>query len=140
MLHRMNLQVRFITAIWLCPVCAKEDTEERNVDGGDSYEHTCSECGVKFNQSGPNLRKYEGAINYTPTDIDISEALKNEEAIKEVKDKISADKKKYVDEKHYDFKNPPPYEEQTVEILEKLKAEKQEEVDRLQQQIDSKKG
>lgn len=126
MSDRIRIQVQFKKFVWTCPICAVEEFEDRPMEGGASYEHTCVN-GHKFNQSGSNKREYNGTVNYTEAEY----AVKT--------DKDLADKKQaIVDAWLKEVKNPPPYIEPTREELEKLKAEKQEEVDRLQTQIDAK--
>ncbi len=63
---RVVVQVQFKKAIWTCPACGQEDIEDRPMGGGASYVHACSKCGNEFNQSGPNMKEYNGSINYTP--------------------------------------------------------------------------
>lgn len=67
---RVEVQIRYKKALWTCPYCGQEDTEDRNALGGDSYEHTCSKCSKKFNQSGANARFYEGCLNIEKTEYE----------------------------------------------------------------------
>jgi predicted RNA-binding Zn-ribbon protein involved in translation (DUF1610 family) len=120
---RVNIQIRFKKVVWLCPVCGTEDIEEMNIAGGNSYEHDCSNCQAHFNQSGPNMRTYEGCLNYTPDDIPITEVEKlhrDEELDKTVAEKLALDKQTWVDKQHYDFKNPVPYVEPSKEDLKNI--------------------
>ncbi len=127
MADRIRIQVIFRKVIWACPSCGQEDFEDRNMSGGDSYEHDCSNCSAHFNQSGPNMREYNGSVKYTPEEY---EALKDGE--------LATAKQALVDKWLYDVKNPPAYVEPTKEQLETEKTEKQAEVDALQARIDAK--
>lgn len=119
MMDRIMTQIRFKRVLWTCPKCGQEDFEDRNMSGGQSYEHSCSVCLAKFNQSGTNMREYNGVICYTPEEY---KTLKDEDLIKT--------KQVLVDKWLYEVKNPPPYIEPTPEEL-------QAEIDAKQQEIDS---
>ena len=124
---RINIQVQFKKAVWTCPSCSQEDIEDRPMNGRAEYVHTCSSCSVKFNQSGNNMKEYNGCINYG---ID--------EYNHKVQEDIDKEKQTRCDAWLYEVKNPPTYVEPSKEVLEQLKAEKQAEVDKLQVQIDAK--
>ena len=127
MSDRIIVQVQFKKFIWLCPKCGQEDIVDAKVGGGNEYVHTCSKCAAEFNQSGPNMKEYNGSINYTPTEY---ESLKAED--------LATAKKSRCDKWLYDWKNPPEYVEPTKADLEAEKAQKQAEVDALQSRIDAK--
>jgi hypothetical protein len=120
---RVNVQVQFKKFVWTCPVCKAEDIVDANVGGGNTYEHTCKN-GHKFNQSGNNMREYNGCLSYTPSDY---EAIKSEDLI--------AEKKKRCDDWLYSVKNPPAYVEPTLKDYENMRAEKQKEIDELDTKI-----
>lgn len=116
MADRVNVQVQFKKAVWTCPACGQEDIEDRPMEGGASYVHTCSKCGKEFNQSGPNMREYNGSINYTPEQY---EALKSED--------LAVEKKKRCDDWLYSVKNPPPYvEPKSFELIAEKETKLQE--------------
>jgi len=98
---RVNVQVQFKKALWTCPQCGLEDVEDRPMEGGASYEHTCKN-GHTFNQSGPNMKEYNGCITYPKDEYD---TIKVED--------IVAEKTKRCDEWIYEVKNPKPYVEPT---------------------------
>jgi len=127
MADRINVQVVFKKFWWTCPVCGQEDIEDANVGGGNTYEHDCSKCAAHFNQSGNNMREYNNSVTMLKADYDLS-------TVNSITDKKTAMFEKWV----YEVKNPKPYVEPTVEVLEQLKAEKQAEIDALQAQIDAK--
>jgi len=126
-MDRITVQVRFSKAIWTCPKCGQEDFEDRNMSGGDSYEHTCSVCSYIFNQSCNQMREYNGSLNYTPEEYEV---VKSED--------IATAKQILVDKWLYDVKNPPAYVEPTKEELEAELVEKQIELDALQTRINAK--
>src|SRR4030042_584267 len=66
---RVSVQVEFKKFIWLCPVCGQEDIVDANVGGGNEYIHTCKN-GHTFNQSGPNMKEYNGTLRYTPEEYE----------------------------------------------------------------------
>ena len=127
MADRINVQVIFKKFWWTCPVCKQEDIVDAKVEGGNEYVHICSKCGASFNQSGSNMKEYNGSINYPIKDY---ENKIDTDITKEKSDKMTA----WI----YEVKNPPPYIEPTKEILEQLKAEKMAEVNELQAKIDAK--
>lgn len=110
-MDRVRVQIQFKKAIWTCPVCGLEEIEDRPMNGGASYEHTCAN-GHKFNQSGLNMREYNGSVSYT-----------EEEYAKKTEEDIAIDKQKPCDDWLYSVKNPPPYVEPTKEQLEAEKSE-----------------
>lgn len=124
---RTSVRVEFKKALWTCPVCQVEEVEDRPVNGGASYEHTCIN-GHIFNQSGPNMKEYNGALSYPKDTFD---SVKQED--------IDTEKQTRMDKWIYDIKHPVPYVEPDNETLEKLILEKQEEIKRLQDQIDAQK-
>ena len=113
---RVMSQVRFKKALWTCPKCSQEDTEDRNMSGGDSYEHDCSACSYHFNQSGNNMWEYNGCLGYLKDDY---ESKKQED--------IDKDKQERFDNAVYDKKNPPPYQEPTKWEVEQMVNEKVDE-------------
>ena len=124
-MDRIRVQIQFRRFLWTCPKCKKEDYEDRDMAGGQSYEHTCSACAAKFNQT--HMKEYNGCITYTPEEYEV------------IKEQDVAEKKQaLVDKWVYDVKNPPPYVEPSREDLEKMLADKQAEVSELQTQISAK--
>ena len=119
-MDRVIVQVQFKKALWKCPKCKQEDVEDRPVGGGASYEHTCSACKAVFNQSGENMKEYNGSINYSEAEY---------EAIDD--NGIEAEKKKRHEAWVTEIKNPPAYVEPSKEDLERMLAEKQAEVSKL---------
>lgn len=104
-MDRVRVQVQFKKVLWVCPVCGLEEAEDRNVSGGDSYVHTCAN-GHSFNQSGQNMREYNGTISYTEDEY----AKVTEKDLSDVKTSV-------FDSWVYSIKNPPPYVEPTKEEL-----------------------
>ena len=124
---RVSVQVEFKKALWTCPKCSQEDTTDMYVQGGNDYEHNCSKCGARFNQSGSNMKEYNGCLRYPIADYSkVSEKAKTDEKTKRFNDWV------------YEVKHPPAYIEPTKEILEQLMAEKQAEVNELQGKINAK--
>lgn len=126
-MDRIRVQVQYRKALWTCPSCKFEEWEDRPMDGGASYEHTCKECSAKFNQSGSNMREYNGSVHYSPEEY---ETLKSED--------LATAKQKPADDWLYSVKNPPAYVEPTKAELEAQLAEKQAEVDKLTAEISAK--
>jgi len=124
-MDRVIVQVQFKKFLWICPVCSQEDAEDRPVGGGASYEHTCSKCKQKFNQT--HAKEYNGTVTYTPTEYG---KLKGEELATEKSKRFTA----WVTE----IKNPPAYIEPSKEDLEKEKAELMERVANLDTRISEK--
>jgi len=125
-MDRVQVQIQFKKFIWLCPICQLEEFEDRPMEGGASYEHTCAN-GHHFNQSGPNMKEYNGVINYP---YDKYPTILKEDIDKEKQDKCDA--------WLYEVKNPKPYVEPTREDLERMLADKQVEVTQLQAEIAAK--
>jgi transcription elongation factor Elf1 len=122
---KIRIQVIFKKYWWLCPGCGQEDIVDANSDGTPNiHTHTCSKCKSVFNQSGPNRREYNGCATYSPEEY---EKLKV--------DDLAKSKSDMCDKWITSVKNPPPYVEPTKEDLEKQLADKQGEVEQLQQQI-----
>lgn len=104
--------------LWICPVCQVEEMEDRDMAGGQSYEHTCKN-GHKFNQSAGHMKEFNHCLTYT---TDEYEKLSEQEI---------ADKKQVkFDEWVYEIKHPKPYIEPTPEML-------QQEIDSKLQEIQS---
>ena len=122
-MDRVRIQVQFKKFWWTCPKCGQEDYEDAKMEGGNTYEHTCSKCEERFNQSNTNLREYNGVINYTPEEY---ETLKSED--------LSTEKSSRLGKWVYEVKNPPAYVEPTEEEINRMIADRQEEIDRLEQQ------
>jgi len=123
---RVQVQVCFRKALWTCPVCGIEEIEDRNMSGGDSYEHTCKN-GHKFNQSGSNMKEYNGCLLYPKGQY---ETMKQKD--------IDAEKTKRMDDWIYEIKHPPVYVEPSVEDLEKEQVGLMEQVNLLQERINAK--
>ena len=123
-MDRIRIQRIFKRVLWTCPSCSQEDYEDRNMTGGNEYIHICSSCSKEFNQSCGAMREYNGCLSYTPEEYD---TIKEED--------VTTTKDTLVAEWVYKIKNPAPYVEPTKEQLEAELAEKQAEVDRLQEQI-----
>lgn len=68
MADKLVTQLSFKKALWTCPSCGQEDVEDRPMEGGASYEHDCSKCSEHFNQSGNNMREYNGILQYLSTE------------------------------------------------------------------------
>jgi hypothetical protein len=126
MADRIRVQVQYRKALWTCPTCKVEEWEDRPMEGGAEYTHTCKN-GHKFNQSCGAMKEYNGTVNYTPEDYDKLDPKDLETA-----------KQKPADDWLYSVKNPPPYVEPTKQELEKMLAEKQAEVASLASQISAK--
>ena len=124
MADRIRVQVQFKKALWTCPSCKAEEWEDRPMEGGASYEHTCKECSAEFNQSGPNMKEYNGTVNYTPEEY---EKLKAED--------LATAKQKPADDWLYSVKNPPKYVEPTAEQLLAEKESKLQEIQALDSRI-----
>jgi len=124
MADRIRVQVQYRKALWTCPSCKTEEWEDRPMEGGASYEHTCKECSAKFNQSCGNMKEYNGTVNYTPEEY---ETLKSED--------LATAKQKPADDWLYSVKNPVPYVEPTKEQLEAEKEQKLQEVASLDARI-----
>ena len=126
MADRIRVQVQFKKVLWICPRCALEEWEDRPMEGGAEYVHTCKN-GHTFNQSAGAMREYNGTVNYTPEEYEVVKA-----------EDLALAKQKPADDWLYSVKNPPPYVEPTKEQLEAELAEKQAEVNRLTEQINTK--
>ena len=125
MADRIRVTVTYRKALWTCPSCKTEEWEDRPMEGGASYEHTCKECSAKFNQSC--MKEYNGTVNYTPEEYEKVDAKA-----------LATAKQKPADDWLYSVKNPPPYVEPSKKDLENMLAEKQAEVTKLQEQITAK--
>lgn len=100
---RVNVQVMFKKFVWTCPTCQAEDIVDANVGGDNTYTHTCVN-GHSFNQSGSNMREYNGCLSYTPTEYE------NETA-----EGKASKKAERVNQFIYDYKNPPVYVDPSAE-------------------------
>jgi transcription elongation factor Elf1 len=127
MADRISVRVEFKKFVWTCPTCKQEDIENAKVAGGNNYVHTCSKCGAKFNQSGPNMKEYNGCLQYP---YDKYPEIKQED--------IDTEKATRCEKWLYSVKNPPAYVEPTKTDLENMLAEKQAEVTKLQAEISAK--
>lgn len=105
-MDRVQVQVRFRKGIFTCK-CGQEDIVDFNVNGGNTYEHSCSVCGA-WNNSFVN---YDGCATFTQEEYE----KKSQKDIDQVKDAM-------LSAWNYDRKNPPPYIEPTKEDLENEKA------------------
>ena len=123
-MDRVRIQVQFKKFWWTCPKCRQEDYEDAKMEGGNTYEHTCSKCEERFNQSNTNLREYNGVINYTPEEY---ETLKSED--------LSTEKSSRLGKWVYEVKNPPAYVEPSKEDLERELADKQADIAVLESKI-----
>lgn len=123
MADRIRVQVQFRKFLWICPICKVEEWEDRPMDGGASYEHTCPNR-HEFNSCCGNAKEYNGTVSYTPEEY---EKLA-------VEDLVLA-KQKPADDWIYSVKNPPPYVEPTKEQLEAEKELKIQEVASLDARI-----
>ena len=119
---RLITQIRFRKALWTCPKCGQEDVEDFNIDGGNTYEHTCSACSAWFN----SFKEYDGCIGYPKDDYDS----------KDQRD-IEADKIEAFEKWRYDQRHPPEYKEPTTEELQVEIDQKQTEIDSLQARKDA---
>ena len=117
-MDRILTQIIFKKVLWTCPKCGQEDTEDFNVGGGNTYEHDCSKCSAHFNQSGPNMKEYNGCIN-VPVD---EYATLTSQAIETVK-------QERFDSWVTEIKNPPAYVEPSKQDYENLYLEKAKEAD-----------
>ncbi len=118
----IQVKVEFKKFIWTCPVCGLEDIVDASVGGGNEYEHTCKN-GHKFNQSGSNMREYNGCLSYPYSEYP---AVKS--------DDIEKEKSTRCDAWLYSVKNPPPYTPPTAEDIDRMIAEKQTEITSLETQ------
>lgn len=132
---RVTVQVQFRKALWTCPKCGHEDVEDLNISGGNTYEHNCSKCGAHFNQSGPNMREYNGSIRYLPEEYEKAGSKKIEDA-----------KKAMFNEWKNEIKRParaaePTEKELTGELnfIEQQKASLESQKQAIQQKIEDKK-
>jgi hypothetical protein len=123
---RVSVRVEYKKALWTCPICGIEEIEDRPVSGGASYEHTCKN-GHTFNQSGPNMKEYNGTVSYSEAEY---AQKKSEDIAKEKKDKCDA--------WLYEVKHPAPYIEPTKADLEREKSELTDRINSLQMRIDEK--
>lgn len=121
---RVSVKVEFKKALWTCPVCKQEDVEDMKVAGGNEYTHTCSKCGMKFNQSGANMKEYNGCLSYPYTDYP---GIKQED--------ITAEKVLRFDKWVYEIKNPPVYVEPTLEDLQNMYKDKVDEATKYLEEI-----
>ena len=117
---RVIVQHQFKKVLWTCPVCRVEEPEDRPMEGGASYEHTCKN-GHKYNQSGPNMWECNGSINYSMNDY-----------IQITQNDIDAKKQAYFDEQLYTKKHPAPYVEPKISDYENMIADKQRELQELE--------
>lgn len=124
---RISVRVEFKKFVWTCPQCANEEITDQSPSGGNEYEHICSKCGAKFNQSGSNMKEYNGCLQYP---FDVYPSVKKEDIDKEKWDRCD----KWI----YEMKHPVPYVEPTVEMLEVEKAEAMQKVTEIQARIDAK--
>jgi len=129
MADRIITQVHFQKFLWTCPKCGQEDVVDASMIGGNEYIHDCSACSAHFNQSGPNMKEYNGSLSM----------LTSEYKAKKEKD-ITDEKTKKFDDWLYKVKNPPPYVEPTLEEYEKMKAEAEERVAEYEAEIIKLKG
>ena len=118
---RISVKVEFKKFIWACPVCGQEDIEDAKVAGGNEYVHTCSKCSAKFNQSGPNMKEYNGCLSYP---YDTYSTVKQMD--------IDKEKVKRCDAWIYEVKHPPVYVEPKSEDLQKEIDQKMQEVQSLE--------
>lgn len=125
-MDRIKLVREFKRVLWTCPICQLEDFEDRPMNGGASYEHTCKN-GHKFNQSCGAMKEYNGALSYTP-----------EEYENVTEEEVSNKKDDCINKWIYDLKNPPIPQLPTKDELEKQKAELEAQVANLTQLISSK--
>ena len=119
---RVSIRVEFKKALWTCPVCGLEEIEDRPVGGGASYEHTCKN-GHKFNQSGANMKEYNGCLQYPK---DTFEEVKQED--------IDKEKQERYDAWLYEVKHPAPYVEPSIEDHNQMVKGKEEELARQKEQ------
>jgi predicted nucleic acid-binding Zn-ribbon protein len=122
---RISVKREFRRVLWTCPFCLQEDYQDRKVSGGDEYVHVCSKCGKSFNQSGNNMKEYNGCLSYT---LDEYSKVK-EKDISNKKNELMA---RWVKE----IKNPQVAVKPTKENLRQMKKERLDEADRIQRQID----
>jgi hypothetical protein len=122
MADRIRVQIQFKKFLWACPLCSEEEWEDRPMEGGVSYEHICKN-GHTFNQSGSNMKEYNGTVNYTQAEYKV---LKAED--------LAKDKQKPADDWIYSVKNPIPYVEPKVEDIDRMILEKQQEIASLKAQ------
>jgi transcription elongation factor Elf1 len=124
---RVSVRVEFKKFIWTCPICGEEKVVDANVAGGNEYEHTCIN-GHKFNQSGSNMKEYNGTLLFPYDDY-----LKVDDITKDNK------KKELCDKWIYEIKHPPVYIEPSVTDLENEKANLEQQLSSLQEKINAKK-
>ena len=127
MADRVRVQVIFKKFLWLCPACGQEDVDDANVGSENVEEHDCSVCQAHFVRGKRNPDEHTFCINYTL-----------EEYEKLTAESLANTKSNIMNSRVAEIKNPPVYQEPSVEVLEELKAEKQAEVDRLQTEINAK--
>jgi uncharacterized protein YydD (DUF2326 family) len=114
-MDRIKIQIQFRKAIWVCPKCSQEDYEDLNVNGGNKYEHNCSNCGTWSN----NFRVYNDTLDFSPEEYN---KIKPEDIIIKKQEKFN---------NHLNIlKNPIPYVDPTPEEIQK-------EIDIKQEQISS---
>jgi len=110
---RIMTQVQFKKFIWTCPKCGQVDYEDAKVAGGNHYLHDCSKCGFQFNQSGSNMKEYNGVLNYTRTEYLIKKQTE-----------IDAAKQTKLDNWLDELAHPPVYQEPTITDYKNLYTER----------------
>jgi len=115
----ITTQIRFKKVLWVCPSCGKEDEEEQNASGGNTYEHVCSNCAAFFNSSGNNMKTYNGCLNI---DSEEYKTLSEQE--------IYNRKQSLFNSWIYLMKNPPLYVEPTKKEFKDLYDQRTAEADK----------
>lgn len=124
-MDRVRIQLMFRKIIFTCPKCGKEDIRDMKMEGGNSFENNCSECG----QWNNNFKNYDGCISYTQDEYD---KLTDEDLV--------VKKDELVNKFIYDQKNPPPYVEPSVTDYQQMIDSRLEEINRYAQEVSAKFG
>jgi hypothetical protein len=98
-MDRIKITREFKRVLWVCPTCGLEEQEDRPMNGGASYVHTCKN-GHTFNQSCGAMKEYNGVLSYP---YDTYGTVKEED--------VEAEKTLRFEKWVYDIKNPVPYVE-----------------------------
>jgi hypothetical protein len=118
-MDRITNQIQFRKAIWECPECQQVDFQDLDMEGGNTYEHNCSACGVWFN----NFQEYNGTLSFPVETADIPE------------EEVSKRKQEVVDTWMFNNKNQLAVVDLTRENLEKEKLELEKSILEIQAKI-----
>jgi len=86
-----TVQVRFQKGYFKCPSCGQEDIVDFNVEGGNNYEHACSNCSTLNN----SFKKFSSRLVYP---LSVYETKTEQD--------LADDKDAMISSWIYDIKNP----------------------------------